>query len=52
MSSTPNHAARKFEIHEKLTNASTSRNVLLNFREDGVTPFFTVWKHGLREMKV
>ncbi|KZM24656.1 uncharacterized protein EKO05_0007084 [Ascochyta rabiei] len=26
--------------------------VLLNYREDGVTPYVTVWKHGLTEMKV
>jgi len=26
--------------------------VLLNYREDGVTPYITVWKHGLDEMKV
>ncbi|KAI0902464.1 translationally-controlled tumor protein [Annulohypoxylon nitens] len=26
--------------------------VLLNYREDGVTPFVTIWKHGLDEMKV
>jgi len=26
--------------------------ILLNYREDGVTPYVTVWKHGLREMKV
>ncbi|GAB7341754.1 hypothetical protein MBLNU457_g0087t1 [Dothideomycetes sp. NU457] len=26
--------------------------VLLNYREDGVTPFVTIWKHGLTEMKV
>ncbi|ORY13849.1 microtubule/calcium-binding protein [Clohesyomyces aquaticus] len=26
--------------------------ILLNYREDGVTPFVTVWKHGLVEMKV
>ncbi|KAL8297468.1 hypothetical protein RB601_003161 [Gaeumannomyces tritici] len=25
---------------------------LLNYREDGVTPYFTFWKHGLSEMKV
>jgi len=25
---------------------------LLNYREDGVTPFLTVWKHGLSAMKV
>jgi len=26
--------------------------ILLNYREDGVTPFVTVWKHGLKEEKV
>ncbi|KAI1369058.1 translationally controlled tumor-associated [Xylaria arbuscula] len=26
--------------------------VLLNYREDGVTPYVVVWKHGLKEMKV
>ncbi|KAF2086383.1 microtubule/calcium-binding protein [Saccharata proteae CBS 121410] len=26
--------------------------ILLNYREDGVTPFVTIWKHGLTEMKV
>jgi len=26
--------------------------LLMNYREDGVTPFVTVWKHGLSEMKV
>jgi len=26
--------------------------VLLNYREDGITPYVIVWKHGLREMKV
>lgn len=26
--------------------------VLLNYREDGVTPYVAVWKHGLHEMKV
>jgi len=25
---------------------------LLNYREDGVTPFLTIWKHGLTEYKV
>lgn len=30
----------------------TSRVVLLNYREDGVTPYIIVWKHGLSEMKV
>ncbi|KAJ6050211.1 Mss4-like protein [Penicillium canescens] len=26
--------------------------VLLSYREDGITPFVTYWKHGLEEMKV
>jgi len=26
--------------------------ILLNYREDGVTPYVTVWKHGLTQMKV
>jgi len=26
--------------------------ILLNYREDGVTPYVIVWKHGLTEMKV
>lgn len=26
--------------------------VLLNYREDGVTPYVIVWKHGLKEEKV
>ncbi|KAK0384848.1 hypothetical protein NLU13_7326 [Sarocladium strictum] len=25
---------------------------LLNYREDGVTPYIVFWKHGLKEMKV
>ncbi|KIM67949.1 hypothetical protein SCLCIDRAFT_20908 [Scleroderma citrinum Foug A] len=24
---------------------------LLNYREDGTTPYFTFWKHGLKEVK-
>ncbi|EMF15586.1 translationally-controlled tumor protein [Sphaerulina musiva SO2202] len=26
--------------------------ILLNYREDGITPFVTIWKHGLKEEKV
>ena len=26
--------------------------VLLNYREDGITPYITIWKYGLTEMKV
>lgn len=28
------------------------RVILLNYREDGTTPYVTVWKHGLKEEKV
>ncbi|KAJ5167525.1 uncharacterized protein N7482_006306 [Penicillium canariense] len=27
-------------------------HVLIDFREDGVTPFATIWKHGVKEIKV
>ncbi|KAJ5100070.1 Translationally-controlled tumor protein [Penicillium argentinense] len=27
-------------------------HVLIDFREDGVTPYATVWKHGFKEVKV
>ncbi|KAG7692946.1 hypothetical protein KL930_004295 [Ogataea haglerorum] len=26
--------------------------VLLNYREDGVTPFVAIWKHGVKEEKI
>ncbi|KAG9097020.1 hypothetical protein FRC06_008035 [Ceratobasidium sp. 370] len=26
--------------------------LLLNYREDGVTPYFTVWKDGVKEVKL
>ncbi|KAG9054532.1 hypothetical protein FS842_004893 [Serendipita sp. 407] len=25
---------------------------LLNYREDGITPYFTFWKHGLKQVKL
>jgi hypothetical protein len=31
---------------------NVNRVVLLNYREDGVTPYVIVWKHGVTEMKV
>jgi Translationally controlled tumour protein len=30
----------------------SAMHVLIDFREDGVTPYATLWKHGLEEMKV
>ena len=44
-----------FKDYEFLTGESMNPDgmiVLLNYREDGVTPYVTVWKHGLVEMKV
>jgi hypothetical protein len=35
-----------------VANVCPSRIVLLNYREDGITPYIIVWKHGLREEKV
>ncbi|KAH6644504.1 translationally controlled tumor protein-like protein [Boeremia exigua] len=44
-----------FKDYEFLTGESMNPDgmiVLLNYREDGTTPYVTVWKHGLSEMKV
>ncbi|KAF7194356.1 Translationally-controlled tumor protein-like [Pseudocercospora fuligena] len=44
-----------FKDYEFFTGESMNPDgmiVLLNYREDGVTPFVTVWKHGLKEVKV
>ncbi|KAK0711651.1 Mss4-like protein [Lasiosphaeris hirsuta] len=45
----------KFKDYEFYTGESGNPDgmaVLLNYREDGTTPYVTVWKHGLKEMKV
>lgn len=45
----------QFKDYEFLVGESMDPDgmvVLLNYREDGMTPFVTVWKHGLTEMKV
>jgi hypothetical protein len=44
-----------FKDYEFYTSESMNPDgmiVLLNYREDGTTPYITVWKHGLIEMKV
>lgn len=44
-----------FKDYEFYTGESMNPDgmvVLLNYREDGITPYVTVWKHGLTEMKV
>jgi hypothetical protein len=33
------------------TSHTTRRIILLNYREDGVTPYFTFWKYGMKEEK-
>jgi hypothetical protein len=33
-------------------HADSNRVILLNYREDGITPYFMIWKHGLKEEKV
>jgi hypothetical protein len=45
----------KFKDYEFYTGESMNPDgmvVLLNYREDGVTPYIIVWKHGVTEMKV
>ncbi|KAK3375465.1 translationally-controlled tumor protein [Podospora didyma] len=45
----------KFKDYEFYTGESMNPDgmiVLLNYREDGTTPYITVWKHGLKGMKV
>ncbi|KAF5663672.1 hypothetical protein FHETE_7377 [Fusarium heterosporum] len=50
-----NKILANFKDYEFYTGESMDPDgmvVLLNYREDGVTPYITVWKHGLTEMKV
>ncbi|GAB1320724.1 hypothetical protein MFIFM68171_10934 [Madurella fahalii] len=45
----------KFKDWEFYTGESTNPDgmvVLLNYREDGITPYIVIWKHGLKEEKV
>lgn len=44
-----------FKDYEFYTGESLNPDglvLLLNYREDGVTPFFTVWKDGVKEIKL
>ncbi|KAI0719560.1 translationally-controlled tumor protein [Cerioporus squamosus] len=44
-----------FKDYEFYTGESMNPDgmvALLNYREDGVTPFFTFWKDGLKEVKL
>ncbi|KAI1074446.1 TCTP family protein [Whalleya microplaca] len=45
----------KFKDYEFYTGENMDVDgmvVLLNYRDDGITPYVTIWKHGLEEMKV
>jgi len=39
-------------VHRVQEANHPARVVLLNYREDGITPYVIAWKHGLEEMKV
>jgi len=44
-----------FKDYEFYTSESMNPDgmvALLNYREDGVTPYFTLWKDGLKEVKL
>jgi len=44
-----------YDNYDVLMGASmdpAGMHVLIDFREDGITPYATIWKHGLEEMKV
>ncbi|KAL6921373.1 hypothetical protein ACHAPO_004922 [Fusarium lateritium] len=43
---------KDFEFYTGESMDPDAMVVLLNYREDGVTPYIIVWKHGLTEMKV
>ncbi|ERF74430.1 hypothetical protein EPUS_06608 [Endocarpon pusillum Z07020] len=41
-----------YDIYMGESMSSEGMYILVNFREDGITPFATIWKHGLKEEKV
>ncbi|KAL1979651.1 hypothetical protein VTN96DRAFT_5413 [Rasamsonia emersonii] len=44
-----------YDNYDVLMGSSMDGNamhVLIDYREDGITPYATLWKHGLEEMKV
>ncbi|CEI66429.1 hypothetical protein FVEN_g8379 [Fusarium venenatum] len=43
---------KDFEFYTGESMDPDAMVVLLNYREDGVTPYIIVWKHGVTEMKV
>jgi hypothetical protein len=43
---------KDFEFYTGETMNASGMVALLNYREDGVTPYFTFWKDGLKEEKL
>jgi len=43
---------KDYEFYTGESNNAEGLLLLLNYREDGTTPYFTIWKGGLSEMKV
>ena len=43
---------KDYEFYVGESMAPDGMIALLNYREDGVTPYFTFWKDGLKEVKV
>ncbi|ETN42683.1 uncharacterized protein HMPREF1541_01840 [Cyphellophora europaea CBS 101466] len=43
---------KDYDVYKGESLDDDSMYILVNFREDGVTPFATIWKHGLKEEKV
>jgi len=41
-----------YDVYQGESMEEGSMYVLVDFREDGVTPYATIWKHGLEEYKV
>jgi hypothetical protein len=41
-----------YDVYKGESMGEVAMYVLVDFREDGMTPYATVWKHGLEEYKV
>lgn len=41
-----------YDVYQGESMEEGSMYVLVDFRGDGVTPYATIWKHGLEEYKV
>lgn len=43
---------KDYDIYQSPEAYGEGMYILVNYREDGVTPYATIWKHGVSEMKV